>query len=969
MKNSWFLFSATILIAIALLIGGGALIINDLEKKELERIILKHEVSLNKIENFKQLQIPMYKMLASNRHVLHLAKNFQNDKSGVEELFLNMIKTNKDIMQIRILDMQGNEQVRVDRLIDSKIKLFAADELQNKSHRDYFKNFIKLEKGEIRFSNFDLNMENKKIEIPFKPTLRGSVAVYARGEKKAIIIINYYMASWIKYFTDFNDAKIYLVDKDDYFLLHPQKEWSWSRYMVPSKKAYDYFGKDIAKLKFDDKHESIWINSDTLALPIDFFNNELTILYRLNQSPYEIYMNKIAFFSILIFISIALIALALFKIIGKYIKRLKEEKDNTQKANIYLTSFFDNTFDAIIIINEKGHIQRVNKKTLEMFGYEENSLIDKNVNILVPEPHHSKHDDYIRSHNPAMTSKIIGQERDLYARHKNGSLIPISLAVSKLTINKKTFFIGSIRNLTNEKYNKELFEKVFSKAPLGIALVLPNGNFWRINRHFCDIVGYTKNEMRLLTFQEITHPDDLDADLKLVEKLAKGEIDSYSLEKRYITKNGDTVWINLTASALFLDQEKKDIEYFIALVENITERKLMVEKLAQTQAGLIEAEKITLLGHWNWDIKKDTLYWSDGMMELFEQDPKLFNSDYESFVSLVHPSDRDSINNAVNFTLETGEPLDTYYRIITVNSVQKIIHAKGKVDYDDEKRPIRLFGTCQDVTQIKQLEEKEKKQELMLLQQSKLAAMGEMLGAIAHQWRQPLNSIGLIIQDLVSAYKHDDIDEEYFERSQKEMMQQLHFMSNTIDEFRNFFTKSNKIDTCNIVEVIEEINDLYWAQIRSHGITIQTVCINERGEDTACRTDHGSNDIFEIQSYPSEIKQLLLNLISNAKEAIEKLNEPSLAQQKITVSIKAYENGIDIEIRDLAGGIDPAIQDRIFEPYFTTKEMGTGLGLYIAKVLANEHLKGTLKYSLIDNEIAGKSLKGSLFTLSLSRYI
>lgn len=969
MKNSWLLFSVTILIAVSLLIGGSALIINDLEKKELERIILKHDISLKKIKNFKQSQIPMYKMLANNRHVINTVKNFNNDKSGIEELFLNMIKANKEIMQIRLLDLQSNEQVKVERLMDSNIKLFSADELQNKSHRDYLKNFMMLKKDEVMFSDLDLNMENRKIEIPFKPTLRGAIAVSVEEDKKALIIINYYMASWIKHFTDFNDAKIYIVDKEDYFLFHPKEEWSWSKYRVPSKKAYDYFGKNIGALKFDDKHSFIWVNSNTLALPIDLFNNKLIVLYQLNQTPYEIYINKIAFFSILILISITLIALALFKIIGKYIQRLKEEKENTQKANIYLTSFFDNTFDAIIIINEKGNIKRVNKRTIDTFGYEEESLTGKNVNILVPEPHHSKHDNYIKSHNPAMTSKIIGHERDLYAKHKDGNLIPISLAVTKLIINKESFFIGSIRDLTNEKYNKELFEKVFSKAPLGIALVMPNGSFWRLNQQFCEIVGYTKDEMRILTFQEITHPDDLDADLKLVEKLTKGEIDSYTLEKRYITKDGDTVWINLTASALFLDKETKEVEYFIAMVENINERKLMIEKLAKTQAGLIEAEKITLLGHWTWNIKEDTLYWSDGMMELFEQDSALFNANYENFISIVHPSDRDSINNAVNITIQTGEPLDTYFRILTVNGKEKFIYAKGKVTYDNEGNPIRLFGTNQDVTQIKQLEAKEKKQELMLLQQSKLAAMGEMLGAIAHQWRQPLNSIGLIIQDLVSAYKYNEIDEKYFEKSQKEMMQQLHFMSNTIDEFRNFFTKSNKVSTCNIVEIIKEINDLYWAQIRSHGIIIQTLCIDEDGNDIACRMEYGGNNIFEIKSYPSEIKQLLLNLISNAKEAIEKIDSPHPAQQEITVLIKAYKDKVDIEIQDLAGGVDSATQERMFEPYFTTKEMGTGLGLYIAKVLADEHLKGTLKYSLTYKEIEGEKLKGSIFTLSLLRDI
>src|SRR5210317_763614 len=123
----------------------------------------------------------------------------------------------------------------------------------------------------------------------------------------------------------------------------------------------------------------------------------------------------------------------------------------------------------------------------------------------------------------------------------------------------------------------ERFKVTFEQAAVGIAHVLPDGKFLRINQKFCDIVGYTKKEMQSRTFQKITHPDDLDTDLEFMQQVLDGEIETYSMEKRYLRKNHEIVWINLTVSLLCEDTGEPS--YFIAVVQDITERKEAEEKL------------------------------------------------------------------------------------------------------------------------------------------------------------------------------------------------------------------------------------------------------------------------------------------------------------------------------------------------------------------------------------------------------
>jgi PAS domain S-box-containing protein len=128
---------------------------------------------------------------------------------------------------------------------------------------------------------------------------------------------------------------------------------------------------------------------------------------------------------------------------------------------------------------------------------------------------------------------------------------------------------------------------------VGIAHVSPEGHFLRINQKFCDIVGYSRDEMLRMTFQDIIHPDDLDADLNHVQLLLAGESDTYIMEKRYFRKNGETVWVNLTVSML-REHDGKPI-WFVSVVENISERKQIVEELEQREA-LARVDRTTSMG-------------------------------------------------------------------------------------------------------------------------------------------------------------------------------------------------------------------------------------------------------------------------------------------------------------------------------------------------------------------------------------
>ncbi|HRF56695.1 MAG TPA: PAS domain-containing sensor histidine kinase [Campylobacterales bacterium] len=216
-------------------------------------------------------------------------------------------------------------------------------------------------------------------------------------------------------------------------------------------------------------------------------------------------------------------------------------------------------------------------------------------------------------------------------------------------------------------------------------------------------------------------------------------------------------------------------------------------------------------------------------------------------------------------------------------------------------------------------------QELILMQQSKMAMMGEMIGAIAHQWRQPLNSLAIIVQDVHEAYKFNELTEEYVASFKGTAMSIIQRMSKTIDDFRNYFKPNKQEEEFALESAVEQTLNLVLPQLNNNSITVN---FQKEGKHLVC-------------GYKNELEQAILIIISNAKDA---LLDNKIKNPQIEITINDANNKISLIVEDNGGGVPEAIIDRIFEPYFTTKEQGkgTGIGLYIAKEIVERQMGGKI---------------------------
>lgn len=220
---------------------------------------------------------------------------------------------------------------------------------------------------------------------------------------------------------------------------------------------------------------------------------------------------------------------------------------------------------------------------------------------------------------------------------------------------------------------------------------------------------------------------------------------------------------------------------------------------------------------------------------------------------------------------------------------------------------------------------KNRERDHIMIQHSRQAALGEMIGNIAHQWRQPLNALTVILEDLRESYCLGELSESYFDKSIKQASSVIQHMSSTIDDFRNFFRIDKKKSRFGIVDTIQRTLVFMDIAIKDNNIEIE---INY------------DKDVYVLGNQ-NEFCQAVMNIFNNAVDAFEERNIP---KPKIVINLCNNNDLPVLEIRDNAGGIDNSVINNVFEPYFTTKEpgKGTGIGLYITKTIIEESLNAQI---------------------------
>ena len=391
---------------------------------------------------------------------------------------------------------------------------------------------------------------------------------------------------------------------------------------------------------------------------------------------------------------------------------------------------------------------------------------------------------------------------------------------------------------------------------------------------------------------------------------------------------------------------------------------------------------LTQDGLWYWNPKNNDVYFSPRWKEMLGYKDDELKNDFSEWLSRIHPDDKEQAEKDVQIHLSgKSEFYVNEHRLRCKDGSYKWILDRGKALFNENNEAYKMSGFHTDITQRKELEEQlfglseslsqkldheiskqaklsntnselekqlqeeielRRKKEDMLLQQTRQAAMGEMISMIAHQWRQPLTVIGMIADNISLDVMFETLDTQKLQSSLKDISDQTKYLSQTIDDFRQFFVPNKEKDTIFLHDCVEGALNIIEQNLISHNIEVIK----------------NYEDLTKINLYKNELIQVFINFLKNAQDAFE---EKHIKNAKIELTIKEYDTSVECSIEDNAGGIPLEIQKNIFDPYFTTKNKknGTGLGLYMSKSIIEDHSSGTIKVSNTDD--------GVIFTLSFPK--
>lgn len=479
--------------------------------------------------------------------------------------------------------------------------------------------------------------------------------------------------------------------------------------------------------------------------------------------------------------------------------------------------------------------------------------------------------------------------------------------------------------------------------------------FWEVNAQ--GIFTYVTDIMNSLSGYR---PEEIIGKMNFIDMYSKKESQGFEDRARFIfnakepfinkedklvTKKGKPLWVLTNAIPLF--STSGEFLGYRGSSTDITKRKMAeeaqkeaherIQKIASRIPGVVYQYKLMSDG------SSCFPYASAAIYDIYRVTPEEVRFEASKVFEVLHPDDREGIVAAIQKSAQTLTPWRYEYRVKFGDEVRWLFgNALPEMQRDGS---VLWHGFIHDITEHKMMEQElkalneqldrrveeeiqarlkiEKVQEMernFLIQQSKLSSMGEMMGAIAHQWRQPLNALNLNIQNLDDDFEDGLIDKAFIHAFIEKNRKTILFMSKTIDDFRNFFKIDKVKKQFSIREAIEETLSLQSAQFKNRNIVVEI-----SGEDVV------------IEGFRGEFQQVILNIINNAKDAIL---EHHIKEGKIFITITA----LHVSIEDNAGGIDEGILDRVFEPYFTTKDQGdgTGIGLYMSKMIIEKNMGGIL---------------------------
>lgn len=602
----------------------------------------------------------------------------------------------------------------------------------------------------------------------------------------------------------------------------------------------------------------------------------------------------------------------------------------------------------IFFADQQGICTYVNDKWLDISGLHLQDVLNKNWLKFI----HPEDQTKISNAWQIATNRQLPFQQEFRFLHSNGEITWVNAQANLLKDHTGTIGYAGVLSEISERLkeqeisreNAERFTNAFEYASIGMALISIEGGWIKVNQSVCDLLGYTKSELMQLTFQQITHPDDLAQDLDYVHMLLDGKIKTYGMEKRYFTKFGEIVWAHLSVS--LVRNKNGEPLYFISQIVNITDRKRMEDELRKNEQRLLMATTSAQLGVWDFDLEANTLEWNDQMYALYGVNREAFQPSFEGWKKSLHPDDlarsvqdfQTSLND-VKFISE--------FRVVWPDGTIKNIKATAGLLRNAQGVATRITGINQDITEDKKAMQRLKElneylEEARNVAEKATVLRSRFLDIAAHELRTPVTAFNLILQIAQRKY-------ELGQQIGADVLARLQMQGDRIARL--------VVDLLDVSRLERGV-----LQIKCESVDISKLIVNCMNEN---KLRYPNREIVFTQTQPVTINidpiriyQVVSNLLDNACKYTPE-------DSPIEISVKDEPHGVTVSVSDHGPGIPEVQKESLFTIFsrgsteLVERSGGLGLGLFICQSLVELH-KGKIG-------VTSQLNQGSTFSFELPR--
>jgi PAS domain S-box-containing protein len=538
---------------------------------------------------------------------------------------------------------------------------------------------------------------------------------------------------------------------------------------------------------------------------------------------------------------------------------------------------------------------------------------------------------------------------------RDGTRIPVSIASTLIEEHgKATGVLGIVSDMSEQTRasdalleSERRFRGSFESASIGMALVAPDGRFLEINRAFCELVGYSADEMTSRDFQHITHPDDLTRDLENLERTLAGDVDSYQMEKRYIRSDGSEVWVMLSVT-LVRGADGTPL-HFVAHAQDIDARKRADERfVAAERRYRTLVEQLPLCMYIRpLDLTQPNIYASPQVEAMLGYPVSEWLTDPNLLGRIVHPDDRERVLGEAARVRRGGRNVQDEYRYLKPDGTVVWVLDETHLVRDEQGEPLYVQGFLQDISERKLTEAERDRLRDELLHAQRLEALGRLAGGVAHDFNNMLTAIRGYAELLVGDPNAGSSTREHAARIVQAAEQAADLPRQLLAFGRKQILEPAIV---NLNDVVSSIGGLL-EHVISGSITVDIAATAPGPWALADR---------------SQLEHALVNLALNASDAMPSGGRLEVRTANVTIDEHdATEpdarpgSYVVIRVTDTGVGMDDETRSRAFEPFFTTKHEKEGSGLGLSSVYGTVAQSGG--FVLLETEVG----VGTTFSLYL----